>query len=299
MPWFRIDDGFHCHPKVFAAGTPAIGLYVRCGSWAAQQSSEGIVPKQVARLYGTPRMIKALIDAGLWHASGHDCESCPQLDANSYVFHQFLERNPSRVEVESVRKLKSARQQKWREGKRNAQANQGAPEGVDVDVDASPPGHGDAAPTPTPSLPFPSTSYGGTSSSLPSSEPGRLPVVAGAREVEEAEHPEIAQLIAAMRAQGMGISWRLEPEEWLQLREKVQRVGVGALVEHAARVWRAAKDTPYSARYFLPGWLTLKPAPEGPHGGLRAVGGPSKTNDYLADMAAIADELRQEGQTGS
>ncbi|MEV7770474.1 HNH endonuclease [Kitasatospora sp. NPDC086791] len=66
MPWFKIDDGFHCHPKVLAAGTPAIGLYVRCGSWAAQQTSAGIVPKAVARMYGTPRMARSLVAAGLW-----------------------------------------------------------------------------------------------------------------------------------------------------------------------------------------------------------------------------------------
>ncbi|MFD4814834.1 hypothetical protein ACFWNS_40490, partial [Streptomyces sp. NPDC058418] len=98
MSWFKIDDGFHCHAKVLAAGTPAVGLYVRCGSWAAQQASDGIVPKAVARMYGTPRMIKALVDADLWHAKGHECASCPELDANSYAIHQFLERNPSRVD---------------------------------------------------------------------------------------------------------------------------------------------------------------------------------------------------------
>jgi hypothetical protein len=98
-----------------------------------------------------------------------------------------------------------------------------------------------------------------------------------------------------MGAQGMGIAWKLDQAERQQLQEQIQLVGIGALVEHAARVWRASKDTPHSVRFFLPGWLTLQPAPDGSHGGLRAVGGPSKTNDYLADMAAIADELRQKG----
>lgn len=128
MSWFKIDDGFHCHPKVFAAGTPAIGLYVRCGSWAAQQVTDGVIPKQIAKLYGTPRMIKALVDAGLWHQAGHDCESCPRLDANSYVIHQYLERNPSRAETDVTRKAKSERQQRWRKGKRAAE---------DANVDAS------------------------------------------------------------------------------------------------------------------------------------------------------------------
>ncbi|MEU5596610.1 hypothetical protein [Streptomyces sp. NPDC020298] len=128
MAWFKIDDGFHCHPKVFAAGTPAVGLYVRCGSWAAQQVTDGVIPKHVARMYGTPRMIKALVDAGLWHQRGHACGSCPEADANSYVIHQYLEKNPSRAETDAARKAKSARQQRWREGKRGER---------DADVDAS------------------------------------------------------------------------------------------------------------------------------------------------------------------
>lgn len=128
MAWFKIDDGFHCHPKVLAAGTPAAGLYVRCGSWAAQQVTDGVIPKHVARMYGTPRMIKALVDAGLWHQRGHGCGSCPETDANSYVIHQYLEKNPSRAETDAARKAKSARQQKWREGKRAER---------DADVDAS------------------------------------------------------------------------------------------------------------------------------------------------------------------
>lgn len=129
MSWFKIDDGFHCHPKVLMAGTPAVGLYVRCGSWAAQQVTDGVVPKHVAKMYGTPRMIKALVDAGLWHQKGHDCHSCPEVDGNSYVIHQYLEKNPSRAETDAARKAKSERQQRWREGKRTTS--------VDADVDAS------------------------------------------------------------------------------------------------------------------------------------------------------------------
>lgn len=161
MSWFKIDDGFHCHPKVLAAGTAAVGLYVRCGSWAAQQASDGIVPKQVARMYGTARMIRALIDVGLWHENGHGCESCPQLDANSYAIHQFLERNPSRVAIELERQAKTERQQRWRDAKRKSQANDGGDFEVDGDVDAStePPHgeHDDADPTPTRPDPSPTT----------------------------------------------------------------------------------------------------------------------------------------------
>lgn len=169
MPWFKIDDGFHCHPKVFAAGTPAIGLYVRCGSWAAQQTSDGIVPKAVARMYGTTRMIRALVDAGMWHEKGHECESCPQVDANSIAIHDYLQFNPSRNTVDSERAAKTERQRRWREGRRaNEQVtghdNTSRDLAGDANVDASTPPSVDASkdgavePAPTRPDPTPTTS---------------------------------------------------------------------------------------------------------------------------------------------
>lgn len=99
--------------------------------------------------------------------------------------------------------------------------------------------------------------------------------------------------MAAMSARGMNVSWTFHSNEWIELRDAVRRVGVPALVEHAARVWQAAKTTPYSARYFLPGWTGLQDAPA--YTGPRAIAGPpSKTQEYLEDMAAIAEELRQQ-----
>lgn len=167
MPWFKIDDGFHCHPKVLAAGTAAVGLYVRCGSWSAQQMSNGIVPKRVAKMYGTARMIRALIDAGLWHEKGHGCTFCPQLDANSYAIHEFLAYNLSRNQVLSERANKAERQKRWREGQRkNQQVNDSvvseASDDVDGRVDASTDGatqaSRDASKDAAPTRPDPTTS---------------------------------------------------------------------------------------------------------------------------------------------
>lgn len=292
MSWFKIDDGFHCHPKVFAAGTPAVGLYVRCGSWAAQQTTDGIVPKQIAKLYGTPRMIKALVDSGLWHQKGHDCESCPELDANSYAIHQYLERNSSRVEVELARKAKSERQQRWREGKRKQQANEGDAPDVDGDVDASTRRHGDAAPIPPHPIP----------SQVPPTEvPPPPPPSADKPSTEIAPasgRGEIQPLIEAMEHRGMRVSWTFQSAEWIDLRDAIRRVGVPALVDHAERAWKAAKSQPYAARYFLRGWTGLQAPPA--YTGPRAVTGPpSAAEEYLADMQAIAEELRQRRTGGA
>lgn len=64
MPWFRVDDQFHSHPKAEAAGNAALGLWVLLGSWAAERQ-QGEIPMRVALTYGTRAQINKLIDAGL------------------------------------------------------------------------------------------------------------------------------------------------------------------------------------------------------------------------------------------
>lgn len=104
---------------------------------------------------------------------------------------------------------------------------------------------------------------------------------------------EVQPLIEAMAARGMTVSWSFAASEWIDLRDAVRRIGVPALVDHAARAWQAAKSQPYSAKYFLRGWTGLQEAPA--YTGPRAIAGPpSKTQEYLEDMAAIAEELRQQ-----
>lgn len=256
MPWFKIDDGFHCHAKVMAAGTPAVGLYVRCGSWAAQQTSEGIIPKAIARMYGTPRMIKALVDAGLWHAPGHECESCPKVDANSYVIHQYLDRNPSRVEVELTRKAKSARQQKWREGKKNAQVNADEASDVDADVDASTREHGDAAPNPTRPTPSPVPP---TEVQLASRDGAQhLPTIGPQPRIPVNCRP----LVEALTQAQMAVGWELTDTDWFLIEALIKRCGVEMLVDHARGQWQTAKTRPRGGNYFIPGWRTLPDAPK-------------------------------------
>ncbi|MGW9058866.1 hypothetical protein [Streptomyces sp. NPDC055733] len=102
---------------------------------------------------------------------------------------------------------------------------------------------------------------------------------------------EVQPLIEAMHARGMNVSWTFAASEWLELRDAIRRAGIPALVDHAARAWQAAKTQPYSAKYFLRGWTGLQDQPA--YTGPRPVGAPSKTTEYLEDMAAIAEELRQ------
>lgn len=66
MPWFRLDDSFHSHPKVIAAGNEAIGLYVRCGTWLAAHQAGEFIPRDIAAQHGSSTAADQLVRAGLW-----------------------------------------------------------------------------------------------------------------------------------------------------------------------------------------------------------------------------------------
>lgn len=106
MPWFRLDDSFHSHPKVIAAGNEAVGLYVRCGTYAADHTTDGFVSKSIVLLYGSEALAARLVDAGLWHRT-----------RGGWNMHDYLDYNPSREAVEKERKAAAERQRRSREAK--------------------------------------------------------------------------------------------------------------------------------------------------------------------------------------
>lgn len=92
MPWFRLDDEFFSHPKVLMAGNAAVGLFVRCGTWCANQGTEGRIPVEAAKSFGTKREIDKLTTVCLWVRDGDE-----------FVIPDYLEYNPSNDEVEALR----------------------------------------------------------------------------------------------------------------------------------------------------------------------------------------------------
>jgi hypothetical protein len=105
MPWFRLDDSFHSHPKIMAAGNEAIGLYVRCGTYAAQHSTDGFIPEQLALQYGTPKLAETLVRAKLWRRV-----------RGGWRMPDYLDYNPSKEAVDKDRKAAAERQRRRREG---------------------------------------------------------------------------------------------------------------------------------------------------------------------------------------
>ena len=88
MPWFRMDDKFHSHPKVIAAGNEAIGLFTRCGTYAAEHLTDGFIPEHVVPLYGSPALAETLVRSKLWRRA-----------RGGWRMPDYLDYNPSREQV--------------------------------------------------------------------------------------------------------------------------------------------------------------------------------------------------------
>ncbi|MEY9937345.1 hypothetical protein [Streptacidiphilus sp. MAP5-3] len=114
MPWFAVDDSAHSHPKLLRAGNAAVGLWLRCGSYASQHLTDGIVPGAVAAMYGTAPQILKLVRVGLWHAADHDCTRCVRPAAGDYVMHDYSPPNPTRQEVLQRRAKAAAKKRQQR-----------------------------------------------------------------------------------------------------------------------------------------------------------------------------------------
>lgn len=108
MTWFKVDDGFHSHPKtrkVLTKAPAALALWVVAGSWSADNLTDGLIPEdQLPWLIpvGADDMAQQLVAARFWRRV-----------KGGYQFHQWAtdgdgtKRNPTREEVEAERRKKA------------------------------------------------------------------------------------------------------------------------------------------------------------------------------------------------
>lgn len=93
MPWFKVDDAFHGHPKVMELSPAAVGIWTLAGSWCANYLTDGEIKAGVVRRFGADDvMIQELVDAGLWTDIG-----------GAYQFKDWEEYQPLKEEVEAER----------------------------------------------------------------------------------------------------------------------------------------------------------------------------------------------------
>lgn len=106
MPWFKVDDSFYAHPKVFATDADALGLWVVAGAWSSAHLTDGFVPDHVlARLLpDSDKLARKLVTSGLWRRvrGGHR-------------FHDWGDFNPRREDIEDERKAARERMRKLRQ----------------------------------------------------------------------------------------------------------------------------------------------------------------------------------------
>lgn len=135
MPWFKVDDDFHDHPKVRRLGVGPVGLWTLCGSWSADNLTDGYVPVQVVRERGGKnwrRMADDLVAAGLWvpladPQRANESKTRVQREKVSrrdipagYMFHDWAKYQPTREHTLAAREANAARQRAKRARSRAA-----------------------------------------------------------------------------------------------------------------------------------------------------------------------------------
>lgn len=118
MPWFKVDDGFHDHPKVDELSLEAIGLWTLCGTWSSRHLTDGEVPwNRVQKFGGTPELCSELVRANMWRTSEDVRDGAVP---NAIFFTNWGDWNPTKEDVESDRKKARERMKRVRDqGKRS------------------------------------------------------------------------------------------------------------------------------------------------------------------------------------
>lgn len=120
MPWFKVDDAFHGHPKVMELSPAAVGIWTLAGSWCANYLTDGEIKLPIVRrLGGTEEMIRELVEADLW------------IDMDgTYQFKDWAEYQPLKEEVMAERNAARERMKAVRAKKKGVDRSPEQPENV-------------------------------------------------------------------------------------------------------------------------------------------------------------------------
>lgn len=114
--FIRVAVDLPANPKLAMIDNPAAGwAYVVSLCYCGQHLTDGSFPKgPLLRLAGVkPAVAKALIEADLWHETGHSCDRCPQPMRGMAVVHDYLVHQRS---ADEARALRDARREAGRKG---------------------------------------------------------------------------------------------------------------------------------------------------------------------------------------
>lgn len=108
---YWLDEGWHSWPEVVRAGTAAAGLYARCGAYIADHTTDGHIPAEVTRMYGTAEWVKRLVDVGLWTTEG-----------DGYHDEYYFPLNPSKAVIDKRKADAAERQRRRRNGEQTRES---------------------------------------------------------------------------------------------------------------------------------------------------------------------------------
>ena len=109
MPWFKVDDALHHHPKTRRAGVAAIGLWTLSGSLSMAYKLDGFVPAWYVHSLKAQRQAAQLVACGLWVPGHHEVEG------DGWWFHDWGDYQPSSDEIEKTRANARQRQRSRRQ----------------------------------------------------------------------------------------------------------------------------------------------------------------------------------------
>lgn len=99
MPWARLDDTLHGHPKIRKAWRcrPALGLHLLALSYASSYETDGAIDEEFVEDYlpdagERTAVVDALVQSGLWERKSH-----------GWAIYNYLKYNPSRDDIRARR----------------------------------------------------------------------------------------------------------------------------------------------------------------------------------------------------
>lgn len=97
--WFKVDDSFYSNPKTAMLSDGATALWLRSGSWSAQQLTGGFIPARMVPMFrGSDDSVRELCDVGLWERDD---------ERDGYWFHDWSDYQPDGEEVDALRRKRS------------------------------------------------------------------------------------------------------------------------------------------------------------------------------------------------
>ena len=97
--WFKVDDSFFSNPKTAMLSDGATALWLRSGSWSAQQLTGGFIPARMVPMFrGSDDSVRELCDVGLWERDD---------ERDGYRFHDWSDYQPDGEEVDALRRKRS------------------------------------------------------------------------------------------------------------------------------------------------------------------------------------------------